>query len=597
MISRTFEGFETFTNDFKMALKMHVCIIIAIFVAQIFLLVAQIDFRSPETLLTIGWYKANILASIPLELKTKIVLYDFIHEDYAKNIIQIEEIKHLVSKQNLKQFQIFKMTCLLYLFYPVTIIYFRRRSKKQSTKKHIRGARLVTAKELSVEFKKNKDDVDLPLGSIKKPIRLENRQTMFIGMPGSGKTQALRKILKRLIERQEKGICYCNKGDYVSEFYDPGIYLIFNPLDQRSLGWNIFNELESYPDIDAVAASLIPPSKASTDPFWNDAARGVFSGISHYLYQNDMKNNKELWKMLTADAGEIAEKLRDTRGGEAGYRYITQNAKSSRQADSVLAVMMQYTKCFEYMQDNDGKFSINDWLDNGTGFIYITNYDVIEETLRPILSLFVDLICRKLLSLPDSEERRIYLHLDEFASLQRLSTLINLLTKGRSKGACVYLGIQDGGQMEKIYTPELRKSIDNACGNRVTYALSGDTAEVESRYNIGESEYYETNRSMSMGPHSMRDGISLQKHIRKAPLFLPADISNLQDLNAIVRLKNYDFVLSEWRYERPEQIHTPFVLREDLKLENILKEIAKVKKESLQVKNENDDLNIEPITA
>jgi type IV secretory pathway TraG/TraD family ATPase VirD4 len=180
--------------------------------------------------------------------------------------------------------------------------------------------------------------------------------------------------------------------------------------------------------------------------------------------------------------------------------------------------------------------------------------------------------------MPDSNTRRIYLHLDEFGSLQRLPTLINLLTKGRSKGACSFLGIQDDGQMEQIYTENLRKSIDNACGNRITFGLSGETAERESKYNIGPSEYYETSRSMSMGPHTMRDGVSLQKSKKTAPLFLPSDISNIEDLKAIVRLKNYDFTLSQWQYRPARQVHPPFVLREDLILENILADIHNTQK-------------------
>jgi type IV secretory pathway TraG/TraD family ATPase VirD4 len=537
------------------------------------------------------------LAKLPFKLKTNIIINNETHTGYAKEIVHHQELKQYVQNKQRRYQNIILMSFLAYLLYPITIIYFRRRSKDQALKKYIRGARLVSPQELTKQFKKRKEATDLPLGSITMPRKLENRQTILIGKPGSGKTQALRPILRRLIQRGEKGICYDNKGDYISEFYNPEFDLLFNPLDDRSLGWNIFNELTSYPDIDAVAASLIPPSKANHDPFWNDAARGVFSGILHHLYQKNQKNNAQLWKLLTAEAAEIALRLNRTKGGEAGYRYITQNAENSRQAESVLAVMMQYTKCFEYMVANDGPFTINHWLEKGKGFIYITNYDVIEETLRPVLSLFVDLVCRKLLSMPDSDTRRIYLMLDEFGSLQRLPTLINLLTKGRSKGACGFLGIQDDGQTEKIYTPPLRKSIDNACGNRITFSLSGETAGLESRFNIGECEFYETNRSMSMGPHSMRDGVSLQKNKKRGPLFLPSDIANLKDLAAIVRLKNYDFVQSKWAWEQPQQIHEPFILRKDLLLENIVKDLAVLKQEIETTVNQMPMFNMEPIKA
>lgn len=585
-----FEGFETFTSSFKMVFKMHMCILIAVLVVQLFFMVAMVDFKRPETRLMMGWYKAKILSTFPLKLKIDIPVDGKVYTGYAKDIVRIGELKEIALNEQTKYLSLFFKSFVLYICYPLLILFFRKRSKKQSQKIYFRGAKLISPKELKAEFKRRKEKVDLPLGSIKMPVALEIRHITIIGKPGSGKTQCYRPIVKRWYELGRKGIIYDNKGEYFAEFYNPETDLLFNPLDERSLGWNLFNELTSYPDVDAVAASLIPPPIAATDPFWNDAARGVFSGILQYLYQNNLRNNAELWKMLTADAKVIAKKLKTTRGGEAGYRYITQNAENSRQAESVLAVMMQFTKCFEYMAGNEGRFQINDWLYNGNGMIYITNYEDIEETLKPVLSLFVDLVGRKILSMPDDLNRRIFIGLDEFGSLQRLSTIVKLLTRGRSKGACVFLGIQDDGQTEKIYTPQIRKSIDNACGSRITFALSGETAEKEARYNIGETELVEVQRSTSMGPHDMRDGISLGESKKKELMMLPSEISNLPDLQALVRLKNYDFVISKWVWEPAKQIHEPFILRKDLLLENIMQSQKALKQRVAQV---SDDMQLQ----
>jgi type IV secretory pathway TraG/TraD family ATPase VirD4 len=478
----------------------------------------------------------------------------------------------------------------LYLFistaslYPLLIMFFSRKSKKQTAKRHIRGAKIITPEEFNEQSKERDEELDLPLGSIRMPVNNENRQSLAIGKPGVGKSVLFKQTIPRLYERKEFGIMYDNKGEYYSSFFDPENDLLFNPLDQRSLGWNIFNELKNYPDVDAVAASLIPPSISNTDPFWNDAARGVFSGCLHYLFQNDMRNNRHLWQILTAEPQELAQKLSITKGGEAGYRYITQNVKNSRQAESVLAVMMQYTKCFEYMAGNEGGFSINDWLKGKRGFIYITNYEDIEETLRPILSLFVDLVGRKILSLPDDIDRRIFIFLDEFGSLQRLSTIGKLLTRGRSKGASVNVGIQDDGQLEKIYGAQTRKSYDNAFGNRFTFALTGETAEREAKYNIGEVEYREIERSLSMGPHDMRDGVNIGEQKKRDLLMLPSEIANLPDLTALVKLKNYDFVLSRWQWQPTAQLHEPFVLREDLNLEQIVAEQKEISEKAARLK-------------
>ena len=82
---------------------------------------------------------------------------------------------------------------------------------------------------------------------------------------------------------------------------------------------------------------------------------------------------------------------------------------------------------------------------------------------------------------------------------------------------------------------------------------------------------------MSMGPHDMRDGLNISENKKRDLMMLPSEIANLPDLTALVKLKNYDFVLSEWEWEATPDLHRPFWLREDLSLEHIVaqqKEIA-----------------------
>ncbi|MBI3599286.1 MAG: type IV secretion system DNA-binding domain-containing protein, partial [Nitrospinae bacterium] len=136
-----------------------------------------------------------------------------------------------------------------------------------------------------------------------------------------------------------------------------------------------------------------------------------------------------------------AKLLKETKGGEAGYTHI-QDA-SSKQALGVIAVMMQYVSCFKYMVSGNSGFSIQSWLnDDSKGrWIFVTNYSDVQDTLKPILSLFVDLLGRKLLSMNDDYDRRRFFLLDEFGTLNRLSTIIRLLTLSRSKGGSCWIGI------------------------------------------------------------------------------------------------------------------------------------------------------------
>jgi len=305
------------------------------------------------------------------------------------------------------------------------------------------------------------------------------------------------------------------------------------------------------------------------DPFWNDAARDVFSGILHYLYQNNSRTNRDIWTAVTAPISHIAGWLKVTKGGERGYVYI-QDA-SSKQEMSVVAVMMQYVKSFEYMSKADGDFSITNWLiDPKPGTIFITNYADVKDTLKPILSLFVDLLGRKLLSMKDDHQRRVFFILDEFGTLQRLSTIKDLMTLSRSKGGAVFIGIQDKGQIDKIYSPEFSQSILNACGNSLIFRVSDPTTAKYLSDRIGRTELLETDQTLSMGVADNRDGVSLMQRTREKDLVLPSEIINLLDLEAYLKIANYSITKIRFDYKRYPEIREPFVVREDLLLENIV---------------------------
>ena len=77
-----------------------------------------------------------------------------------------------------------------------------------------------------------------------------------------------------------------------------------------------------------------------------------------------------------------------------------------KMAGSVMGVMSQYTRAFEVMRDMDGDFSVEDWCENPKGNIFISNLTALQETLAPVLILFIDMMARKMLSMPDDRDRR-----------------------------------------------------------------------------------------------------------------------------------------------------------------------------------------------
>ncbi|MBF0102878.1 MAG: type IV secretion system DNA-binding domain-containing protein [Desulfobacterales bacterium] len=569
----THEGYETFMNHSKMAVNMYIHLIL-------FCMLMQLSFIGIEVYLSMTGYEIRVIFKW-IFAKIMITLIPGMHLRFMNpdgSIIQTTAFT-IAHAPNLNRFihahldefmTILLDSCLFYLFFPLFLMFFKYRALHQSAKKNIGGIKLIQPDELKKQMRKHHDTGDLCLGSVNMPINSENRHTFSIGRPGVGKTCLNMKILERLIERNERILIYDFKGDYCEAFYNPKRgHQIFNPLDARSLHWNIFNDIHTHMDIDAVASSLIPSQSSTLEPFWHDAARDVFSGILHFLYEHNFRTNQDIWKIVTSDRTVIEENLKGTQCGKRALRYLGE--ENAKQAQSILAVMMQFGKCFEYMAEMHGDFSIKRWLESDANCIFITSNADVQDTLRPILSLFIDLIGRKLLSMPDNYASKTFILLDEFGTLQRLTSIISLLTLSRSKNGSCFISIQDYGQIDETYSKNVRQTIINSCGTKVLFSVGDvDTANISSKL-IGESEFVRMDKSVSMGVSDVKDGTSLSFNQKKELLLSASEIMNLPDLHCVVKFPNYNPVISTLTYKKFTKNGSAFQIREDLLLNKAYK--------------------------
>ena len=548
---QAYKGSETAWTDFKMTAKMHTRIIVLLTIVQAVLVIIL-----------------NVMAmGTAWALIAKYIFQSVLRFSYP--IIAGAALDKMLS-ENL---WLLLMTAPVWLAYPMILSYFKRRAKAQAEKQFEGGSREITEAALITTIKKSGEPTALVIGNVPVPRVAETKHGFIVGRPGVGKTVAMLQLMSYLRKGGAKAVIYDFKGDYVSKLYNPATDIIFNPLDRRCQGWTIFNDMSTFTDVDAIAASLIPQSISNQDPFWNDAARDVFAGILHYLYQQGKTTNADIWAAVTADKKEIAKWLSKTRGGERGYRYIED--ASSKQAMAVFAVMMQFVKSFEYMAAADGPFSVKNWLlDGKPGFLFITNYSDIKDTLKPVLSLMVDLLGRRLLSMPDAFDNRLFFMIDEFGTLQRLSTIVNLLTLSRSKGGSVWLGIQDSGQVDKIYGRELRQAIFNACGTNLFFAANDpDTCKFLSDA-IGDVRYIDSEETRTMGSADERDGITLMRRRVTEKLVLPSDIKSLPELTAFLKIPNFDHAKIKLAYRQYPSASEPFIMKPGWSLEQIKQQAA-----------------------
>lgn len=438
---------------------------------------------------------------------------------------------------------------------------------KEDSRDYIRGKRLINPFRLNrlLEKEFGKTEVPLPLGNVKLPLKEEIKQTFAVGKPGCGKTNMFNHILQVIRDRKAKAVIHDYKGDYVEKHYRPDVDVLFNPVDERSVGWCLFNDCRSVMDLDSFGAALIA-QPMSGDKFWSDAARDVFISILKYCWFNDRKTNADIWDVCVTPNIHLYEMLRTCKGCESGATHLQD--PTGKTATGVMSSLLTYVKCFGYMKNMKGEFSIREWLESDSeSMIFVTNYASIQEVLKPVISLFIQTIGGFLLSLSDNIDRRVYFILDEFGQLPKMTTIQSLMTAARSKGGSVWIGIQDQSQMEEVYRQYIKTTILNSASNRIIFnCKSFETATFFSN-ELGETEYWEYTENQSLGL-TESDKSGLTKQHRKEKLISPEQITQLKDLTAYVSIAHLDSALTKWEYLKLENKNLAFIQRKDLILES-----------------------------
>jgi type IV secretory pathway TraG/TraD family ATPase VirD4 len=215
--------------------------------------------------------------------------------------------------------------------------------------------------------------------------------------------------------------------------------------------WTLFNDLVNSKAAKDMARSFVPPASGSdAAQFFHEAAKSLLSAIFIILAKDKRTaTNKEIYKTITLPLPKLQKFLSAHPEGQAAYSFIEK--ADSQQATGVKATLMQYAEAFEDLSRIDGDFSLRQWIKrDGPGFLYLTIPPQFKETLSPIATVAINILIREMLSMPDNLERRRYFLIDEVGALNKLPSLVDGLTLGRSKGMSIWLGVQDFGRIDEI---------------------------------------------------------------------------------------------------------------------------------------------------
>ncbi len=454
-------------------------------------------------------------------------------------------------------FNKYMLIAIVVIFFYIVYIFIIMGGGNDKKGKHVRGAKLIDLTKKSLNFKrifkkiKQKNNESIYLGDVELHRQDEDKQNIILGRPGSGKTTIYNDIIQTLIDRGERGLIYDEKSAFIQKFYDPSKDLILNIADARSLNWTLSNEINDKVDLVSIAKSLIPDPPAGVETHWNETARAIFIAVMRTGIKSGHAKNQEIFRGLSQKVDDIKVLLEEVGAPEVIH------ISNSKNASDVMSTLMTYINWLEFIEDGD--FKIKDFIDNtDKRFIFIANSKKIKDTQKPLLTLFIDYFSKIFLSLPDSNDRRMYVLLDEFGTLNRLDSIVDMLVTGRSKGLRVFSGMQAVGQIDNLYNENVRNTIINCCSNIILLAQNDPaTAKLCSEI-VGSPEIWEQSKS-----NDMSGGESEQSQKQLKALVIPNEFQNLDNLTAYVR------ILKNWQFTKIKRTNYPdkneaFILKEKI---------------------------------
>lgn len=436
--------------------------------------------------------------------------------------------------------------------------YFARTGRGLGSNQFLRGARFGTVRQVRrALWRQAKGSFDV--GGVNVPDAFEPEHILICGAPGTGKTNIIVKMLDGIRQKQRRAIVYDTAGTFVEKFYRPGIDILLNPLDARSDRWSPWVDVPRDYHYDQIAESTIPDKGG--DPFWAKAARGTLVAVLRKLARQDQPLISILLDIL------LRSKLKDlaafVEGTEASAFISPEGERTSAGVQAELASVM---RSFAHLDDTADGLSIREWVahEKDDSWLFITVKADQLPSLRPLITVWLDIAISAIMSLAPDRSRRLYCVIDELPTLQKLPSLSDFLARARKYGGCGILGFQSYPQLEATYGIQDAAAITGYCSTWVALRANDTPTAKHVSENLGQVEQVEANEGMSYGVNDMRDGVNLSRMQVTRPLVMHTEVTNLPNLVGYLRFgRSLPVVRFEDRFNQVASISVAFEERLD----------------------------------
>lgn len=438
---------------------------------------------------------------------------------------------------------------------------FRKLNPDSKDDQVLKGTSVISSTALQKYLygnKKAQSDSLINLGGIDIPSGMETQHFLFSGTTGSGKTQAINRVLKTIKNRGQKAIIADPAGGFYARFSEKNHYLL-NPFDKRSVDWSPFAEIRTAYDCQRIAAAAIPEGTGDAKE-WHFYARTLLAEVLLVLFTaRDHSTKKLLYLVSVASREEMEQHLAGTPAA------ILTQSSNEKMLGNTRAIIAVYLNAWRFLPDY-GHFSVRNWVqdDSISGWLFITYRDDQMQMLREFVAMLLDLSIIEGLSLSESSSRGLWFIFDEVDSLGKITSLRAALTKLRKYGGRVLLGLQTVSQLRTTYgKDEAQTLLSNTSIKLILRAGDNETADYFSK-EIGDQEIrrYKESRTKSNKSSDFLETINSTTEsydIKRQLAVMPSEIMGLSNLKGFIKIPPHPVASIEISYENIKEKESAFI--------------------------------------
>lgn len=385
----------------------------------------------------------------------------------------------------------------------------------------VRGPKLVSASEFNrktagdgLRFQSGPDS------HISIPRNREAHHIQVAGDTGAGKSTVIRDILYQVEARGEVAIIFDPDREYMREFFDEarGDWVL-NPKDERCPYWPIGDEASDEAEATPIANGLFPDGP-TVQKFFLNHTRSIFA----YLLATYCPSVAELSTWM-AHPEEIDKRVKGTEHEH------TLTANAAPQRAGILGSLNEAGKPLRMMPFKvEGRriWTAREWAETRQGWIFITSTPDSLDALRPLQSLWLDLLILKLQSGAQSQ-KRVWMILDEVAALNQLPQLHSALTRQRKSDNPIVLGFQGMSQIEFLYGDKMAQTILSQAFTNIVLRTGESNAAHHLSDMIGKQELERIRETRPASAFGSK-GRSYSTDRTVVPVVMESEIQTLDDL-------------------------------------------------------------------